>query len=466
MKHLLFIALTLLLTVSAVASDLDRRPKKKRKKNKTEQRAEQTPAAAPVEQQPAVPEPAPAAGQEKEEPEPVVPLNDIQLGFTPGQTDSLVTVWGQTHRQDAFENFFKEYVRIDSAKVCRTDHDSLYVRRLRDLASPVPLPFNDLVRRSILKYTSSPDGVISRVLGRSQYYFPIIEQELLKAGLPVELRSLSIIESALLPTALSRMGASGLWQFMPTTGRSYGLEVNSMVDERRDPIRASQAACRFLKDLYNMYQDWTLAIAAYNCGPGNVNKAFARAGKGSRTFWDIYPYLPSETRDYVPAFIGASYAYAYHAQHGINVTEPPVPLAVDTLHINRLMHFGQVASTIDLPIETLRLLNPQYVMDIIPATNKTYTLVVPQRKAIEFIEHEQEIFAKDSTYLKEYINPANIDKKKLEHSARNASYYRVKRGDTLGAIASRHRVSVKQLMRLNKIRNPRALRAGQRLRIR
>ncbi len=461
MKHLLFVTLTLLLTTSIFAADLDRRPKKKRKKAKTEQSVTETPAPQPVEQ--VKPEP------EETEPvreEPPVRLNDLQLGYTPEQTDSLAAVWGEAHRQDAFENFFREYVRIDSTKVCRTDHDSLYVRRLHDMASPIPLPFNDLVRRSILKYTASPDGVISRVLGRSQYYFPIIEQELLRAGLPVELRSLSIIESALMPTALSRMGASGLWQFMPTTGRSYGLEVNSMVDERRDPIRASQAACRFLKDLYNMYQDWTLAIAAYNCGPGNVNKAFARAGSGSRTFWDIYPYLPAETRDYVPAFIGASYAYAYHAQHGINVTEPPVPLAVDTLHINRLMHFGQISSTIDLPIETLRMLNPQYVMDIVPATNKTYTLVVPQRKAVEFIEHEKEIFAKDSTYLKEYINPSNIDKKKLERSARSASFYRVKRGDTLGGIAARHHVSVKQLMRLNKIRNPRALRAGQRLRIR
>ena len=457
MKHLLLVALGLILSTSVVASDFDRRPPRKRRKAAKEQTVV-TPAPSEV----ATPEPK---DEPKDEPKPA-PKTDVELGYTPEQTDSLVGAWGRFHREDAFGNFFREYVRIDSTNVTRTDHDSLYVKRLRALVSPIPLPFNDLVRRSILKYTASTNGTISRVLGRSQYYFPIIEEALLRNGMPVELRSLSIIESALLPTALSRMGASGLWQFMPTTGRSYGLEVNSVVDERRDPILASEAACRFLKDLYNMYQDWTLAIAAYNCGPGNVNKAFARAGRDSKTFWDIYPYLPRETRDYVPAFIGATYAYAYHAQHGIVVAEPPVPLAVDTLRITRLLHFGQIASTIDLPIETLRELNPQYMIDIVPATNKTYTLVVPQRKAIEFIEHEVEIYAKDSTYLKQYINPANIDKKKLESSARNASYYRVRKGDTLGSIAQRHHVSVKQLMRLNHIRNPRALRIGQRLRIR
>ena len=189
--------------------------------------------------------------------------------------------------------------------------DSVYTRRLRDLASPIQLPYNSIVRGYINRYTDSRYGTISRILGMSQYYFPLIEDELLKEGLPIELRALPIIESALSVTAVSPMGAVGLWQFMPSTGKSYGLEVNSLVDERRDPVRSTQAACRYLKDLYAIYKDWSLAIAAYNCGPGNVNKALARAGEKSRTFWDIYDYLPRETRGYVPAFIGASYAYAY-----------------------------------------------------------------------------------------------------------------------------------------------------------
>ncbi len=299
----------------------------------------------------------------------------------------------------------------------------------------------------------------------SKYYFPLIEDELLKENLPVELRALPIIESALIPTATSRMGAVGLWQFMPTTAKSYGLEINSMVDERRDPVRSTQAAVRYLRDLYNLYGDWTLAIAAYNCGPGNVNKAIARSGtvNKSHSFWDIYDHLPPETRGYVPAFIGATYAYAYHRQHNIDLHETPIPIAVDTIRVNRLLHFGQIASTIDLPIEVLRQLNPQYKLDIIPATTKPYTLILPQRNIAQYIAHEQEIHAKDSTYLKEYMNPVNLNKKLREGIL--GTTYIVKRGDTLGAIARRYHVTVSQLIRWNNIRNAKALRIGQRLRV-
>ena len=446
---------------SASAVTLDGRPRKKKRKKKIEYVREEQ--QAPLVETVKIAEPV-----VEQEPDPVTQLTepmktDLDLGFSREQSDSLLTLWREQKRVYAFEDFFENYVRVDTT-VIDTTPDSVYIKRLYDLVSPIPLPYNHLVKNSISRYTGSRSGVISRVLGRSQYYFPMIEEELIKANLPVELRSLAIIESALMPNALSRVGASGLWQFMPSTGKSCGLEVNSVVDERRDPLRATQAACRYLKDLYNIYKDWTLAIAAYNCGPGNVNKAFARAGGNSRTFWDIYYFLPRETRDYVPAFIAANYAYAYHKQHGIEVTESPVPLSVDTIRVNRLMHLEQISSTIDVDLETLRQLNPQYKIDIIPATTKPYSLVLPQRNITEYIEHEQEIFAKDSTYLKQYINPANLDKKKMEHPA--GATYRVKRGDTLGGIAHRHRVSVKQLMRLNNIRNPRALRIGQRLRIR
>ncbi len=181
--------------------------------------------------------------------------------------------------------------------------DSVYAHRLQQLVSPVQLPYNPIVRGYIARYTNPRYGTISRILGMSQYYFPLIEEELIKAGLPVELRALPIIESALNPTAVSRMGAAGLWQFMPSTGKLYGLEVNSLIDERYDPVLATRAACRYLKDMYAVFGDWMLAIASYNCGPGNVNKAIARSG-GGKTFWEIYDYLPRETRGYVPAFIG------------------------------------------------------------------------------------------------------------------------------------------------------------------
>ena len=278
----------------------------------------------------------------------------------------------------------------------------------------------------------------------------------------MELRALPIIESALSPVAVSPMGATGLWQFMPSTGKSYGLEINSLVDERRDPVLSTRAACRFLKDLYAIYGDWSLAIAAYNCGPGNVNKAIARAGGNGRTFWDIYDYLPRETRGYVPAFIGASYAYAYHSQHAIAPTPSPLPLATDTIRVARLLHLGQVASTIDVPIETLRQLNPQYKQDIIPATTKPYTLILPQRSVSAYIAREAEIHAKDSMYLKEYLNPANLDKKRQE---RTGTVYTVKKGDTLGGIARRYRVTTAQLMRWNKLKSAHKLRIGQKLRI-
>lgn len=448
------LTLALLLAVATSASALDRSPRKKKRDRKAQtETAAPAPAPAPV--TPPAPEPQPA---------PVVPeepvVNDVTLGFTPHQADSLLAVWRERQRMDAYSEFFKQYILEDSTAIADTTPDSVYMRRLRDLASPIQLPYNSIVKGYINRYTNTRYGTISRILGMSQYYFPIIEEELLREGLPVELRALPIIESALSTTAVSPMGAVGLWQFMPTTGKSYGLEINSLVDERRDPYRATQAACRYLKDLYAIYHDWSLAIAAYNCGPGNVNKAMARSG--GKNFWEIYDYLPRETRGYVPAFIGASYAYAYHSHHGIEPTEAPIPLSVDTIRIGRLMHLEQISSTIDLEIETLRQLNPQYKLDIIPATTKPYTLVMPQRYVTQYIAREAEIHAKDSMYLKEYINPANIDKKRQE---RSGSVYVVKKGDTLGAIARRYRVTTSQIMRWNNLKSANKLRIGQRLRI-
>lgn len=418
----------------------------------------------------AIPEPAPEILPEEpaaEETADSLPVASPRLtpyaALTPEEVDSLTAVWRQEQNQEAFNRFFDAYI-VEDTTAWERDRtpDSVYIGRLRALASPVPLPYNHVVKGSIVRYTNNSYGLMNRILGLSQYYFPLIEEELIKADLPIELRALPIIESALQATATSRAGAVGLWQFMPSTGKVYGLEINSLVDERRDPMLATQAACRYLKDLYNIYKDWSLAIAAYNCGPGNVNKALARSGRSGGSFWDIYDYLPRETRGYVPAFIGATYAYAYHRSHGIVSDEPPLPLAVDTVRVDRLMHFEQIASTIDLPMETLRLLNPQYKLDIIPATTKSYTLVLPQQYVSQYIANEEAIFAKDSTYLKEYIDPANLDKKRQE---RTGTVHVVKKGETLGAIARKYHVTVKQIMRWNNIKNADKLRLGQRLRI-
>ena len=440
---------------AATAADhlsLERKKRRKRDKNKVEQ-----PLPAPAAEEPATaPDTLTAAAE---------PVNDITLNMTAAQADSLVAAWHEYRQSVRYTDFFNQYILADTVIIEGTDsvatarRDTLYEQRLRDLVSPIPLAYNYLVRNTINTYVERYPDMTGRILGLARYYFPMVEDALLAAGLPIELRALPIIESALQATAVSRAGAVGLWQFMPSTGKSYGLEINSLVDERRDPVRATAAACLFLKELYQIFGDWTLAIAAYNCGPGNVSKAIARSG--GKSFWQIYDYLPRETRGYVPAFIGATYAFNYHRQHGIEPTEPPIPLAVDTIRVNRITHFEQIASTIDVPMETLRLLNPQYRLDIVPASTKPYTLVLPQRSIAQYIEHESEIMAKDSLYLKEYINPVNLDKKRQE---RTTTVYRVKRGDTLGAIARRHRVTVKQLMRWNGLKNDR-IRIGQRLRI-
>jgi membrane-bound lytic murein transglycosylase D len=235
-----------------------------------------------------------------------------------------------------------------------------------------------------------------------------------------------------------------------------------MVDERFDPAKSTVAACKYMKDLYNMYDDWSLAIAAYNCGPGNVNKALARTGGNPKSFWDVYWHLPRETRGYVPAFIAASYAYAYHEAHNITYSEPPMPIAVDTIQVTRLLHLEQVSSTIDVTTDALKLLNPQYKLDVIPATNKQYTLVLPTNRITEYISHQDSIFAKDSTYLKEYLNPTAVQKKIAE----TTTTYRVKKGDTLGAIARRYGVTTKQLMTWNNLKSANRLSIGQRLQIR
>ena len=389
------------------------------------------------------------------------PRKVFTVDYTPAKADSLAEQLKLQQVDDALQNFFNDYVCEPTSFSSDASLDSLYTARLNAMVSPIHLPYNELVRSYIKRYTDG-SGLMSRVLALAQYYFPMIEEELLRAGLPVELRAMAIIESALQVKAVSRVGASGLWQFMPVTARAYGLEVNSMVDERFDPYKSTKAACKYMKDLYKMYNDWSLAIAAYNCGPGNVNKALARAGGNPQSFWDVYWYLPSETRGYVPAFIAANYAYAYHQAHNITYSEPPMPIAVDTVQVSRLLHLGKVSSTIDVTTDALKMLNPQYKLDVIPATNKNYTLILPANRVTDYITRQDSIFAKDSVYLKEYLNPGAVAKKMTETTT---IYYRVKKGDTLGAIAKRYRVTTKQLMTWNRLKSANRLSIGQRLRI-
>ena len=396
----------------------------------------------------------------KIEPKPAPRIDTLRLAHTLAEVDSLVEAWAILHQKQGEEQFFNIY-NGDDNKTESLPVDTLYKKRLLDMVSPVHLPYNYIVRNFIDQYMTGRWSPLSNVLGLSQYYFPIIEEQLHAAGLPLELRYLPIIESNLSIRATSRMGAVGLWQFMPATGKNLGLEINSLVDERCDVVKSTRAACKFLAYLYKVYGDWTLAIAAYNCGPGNVNKAIARAGENCKTYWDIYDFLPRETRGYVPKYIAAAYAYTYHASHDIQPKAAPQCVATDTVTITRVMHLGQVASTLNIPIETLRDLNPQYKLDIVPATKKAYSLRLPIRYTSEFIRNEKEIHSKDSLYLKEYLDPANLEKKRAE----GVGYiYTVRQGDNLGIIAKRNRTTVKDIMKWNKLSST-VIRPGQKLRI-
>ena len=393
------------------------------------------------------------------EPKPTPRIDTLTLAHTPVEIDSLVEAWSVLHQAQSEKEFFGLFNAEDSVAVMPID--TLYKRRLADMASPMHLPYNYIVRNFINQYLSGRWSPLRNVLALSKYYFPIIEEELHAVGLPLELRYLPIIESNLSIRATSRMGAVGLWQFMPTTGKNLGLEINSLVDERCDVLKSTRAACKFLAYLYKVYGDWTLAIAAYNCGPGNVNRAIARAGAACKTFWDIYDFLPRETRGYVPKFIAAAYAYTYHDAHNITAAATPACINTDTVMVHRVMHLGQVASTLNIPIETLRDLNPQYKLDIVPATKRAYSLRLPTRYTSEFVQNEKEIYSKDSLYLKEYINPANLEKKRAE----GVGYtYTVRSGDNLGLIAKRNRCTVKEIMKWNKL-NSTVIRPGQKLRI-
>lgn len=279
-------------------------------------------------------------------------------------------------------------------------YDSLYSDRLNSLPTEIDLKYNEVVRRYIDQYTKKGKQQTGAWLGKSKYYFPLFEEVLDKEGVPTELKYLPVIESALNPTARSRAGATGLWQFMHRTGTNYGLETNSLVDERCDPVKSTYAAVKYLKELYYLYQDWYLVIAAYNCGPANVNKAIYRSG-GKTDYWDIYEYLPNETRNYIPAFIAATYVMSYHNEHEITSHGSSYPLKMDSVKISKRLHFSHISKALDVPMEEIRRYNPQYKKDIIPG-GKQYTLNLPAHKILAFVNDEDAVYS--GRRIKENIN--------------------------------------------------------------
>ncbi len=378
--------------------------------------------------------------------------------------DSVIASWREANSNRFFENFTQDYVNLDTTNRNYTESvtpftDEEYRSRLQRITSPIHLPYNQVVRKYIVAYVTTHRALTRRMLGESQYYFPLIECELERVGLPLELKFLPVIESALRPTATSSSGHVGLWQLSLNAARQYGLEVSSMVDQRRDPIASTRAACAYLKDLYNIYGDWSLAIASYNYGPGNVNKALRRAGGKASTYWNIYSYLPSVTRNYIPALIGLTYAYYYYKEYHILPDAPTLPLATDTVTIRQYLHLGQVSSILGIPMELLRALNPQYKQDIIPATVHDYPLVLPQREISHFLEHEEEIYGQDSTHLAD--RPILGD----QSTQPTVTLYKVCKGDTLGAIAAKYGVTIAQLKEWNHLKSVNSLQIGQTLKV-
>ena len=301
------------------------------------------------------------------------------------------------------ENFYlKNYVvpGVDTG-TSMTATPAEYEARLAKLPTVIELPYNSIVKSYIEMYLTKRRGLVADMLALHNYYGRFFEEELLKEGMPVELEYLPVIESAINPNAVSRAGAVGLWQFMPATAKGLGMEINSLVDERRDPRISSRNAVKYLKQLYEIYNDWSLAIAAYNCGPGNVNKALRRAGvennkESKKDFWDIYNYLPSETRGYVPAFIAANYVMNYYRQHGISPTIVKLHLTTDTVRIDKYVHFNQIAAVLNIPVEEIRMLNPHFLKDVIPGDYRPYNLTLPTQQCLSYIMSEKRILDYDS----------------------------------------------------------------------
>jgi membrane-bound lytic murein transglycosylase D len=348
--------------------------------------------------------------------------------------------------------------------------DSVYIARLKNIHTVVNLTYNPIVKRYIDVYTRQKRGSVDVMLGLSQYYFPIFDEIFDYYDVPNEMKYMSIIESALNPRAYSRTRAVGLWQFMYGTGKLYGLNVNSLVDERRDPIKSTYAAAKYVKDLYAIYNDWILVIAAYNCGPANVNKAIRRSG-GKRNYWDIYYYLPRETRGHVPAFIAATYMMNYYKEHNLRPMPVSFPVTSDTVMISRNLHLQQVSDMLGIPLQLLRDMNPQYRADIIPGTHG-YPMVLrlPLDQTARFIDMEKEVFAyKDSIFF----NPAKPIKAPATYDSRNGVddpppgnyaklHYTVKNGDNLGFISAWYNVRVSDIRYWNNIRHN-TIRVGQKL---
>lgn len=417
--------------------------------------------------------------------------DEITVTDNDGKEEIIDLPEGMNYEVDSLLNLYYSKTYLKPGDDCNYRDENreypkeVYIDRLKRLPNVMEMPYNDIVQKFIDRYTGKLRHSVSYMLGASNFYIPIFEEALEAYGLPLELKYLPVIESALNPKATSRVGAAGLWQFMVTTGKQYGLEINSLIDERRDPIKSSYAAACYLKDLYNIFGDWSLVIAAYNCGPENINKAIHRAD-GQADYWKIYPYLPRETRGYVPAFIAANYVMNYYCEHNICPMRTTLPAKTDTVVVTKDVHLKQIADVCGIDIDELRTLNPQYRRDIVNGNNKPSVIRLPANATNTFIANEDSIYnyqtdalltrrslveVESSQYTtstnstrKTYSKSKSRKKKSTKRSKTRKKSVTVRKGDTLSEIAEKHNTTVKKLRQLNGIKGNN-IRAGKKIRV-
>ncbi len=443
----------------------------------------------------------------------ILPANDtIRVSdvdyHTTNPASEVTPTEGMLHNVDTQVDgwYMKKYMRVDSTLYTNeipVFPREVYLDRLRRLPNLIEMPYNEVVQDYIDQYTGRLRRSVSFMLGVQNFYVPIFEEALEAEGVPLELKYLPVVESAFDPMATSRVGAAGLWQFMVPTAKHYGLTVNSLLDERRDPIKSSQAAARYLKDLYKSFGDWTLAIAAYNCGRNNVLKAIKRAG-GARDYWAIYPYLPRETRGYVPAFIAANYVMNYYCDHKIPPMKTIAPAETDTVTVSRNLYLAQVAAACNLDVETVQAMNPQYRAGVVPGNSQPCALRLPVQSIDRFLQLGDSIYnvtpAAEVAERREEVEPAELtaqpnntttrqsrrqalaeerrerrerraaaaaERKKRKSKRAHAeepSEVDIRQGDTLSEIARRNNTTVEKLQKMNNL-NGSSIRAGKKLRV-
>ncbi len=382
---------------------------------------------------------------------------DSIIGFLPESLDAdmhnLLEGWHAKH----FSNF-EDYCENEDENPYFPD--SVYKMRMKSMPTVIPMTYNETVRKCIDLYSGRLRKTMRYMMGMADFYFPMIEQELDLNGLPLELKYLAVVESALNPIAQSRVGASGLWQFMLPTGKIYGLEINSLIDERLDPERSTEAACRYFKEMYALYGDWHLVLAAYNCGPGNVNKAIRRAG-GQTDFWKIFPHLPRETRSYVPLFIAAAYVMTYHCDHNICPIRADFSVVTDTIMVERALHFDQIANILQMDKEAIRFYNPQYKREIVPGNIKSSVLRLPIERTFAFIDNADSVYAYRMEELLANCTPVSAGEsgnrtEKITHT--------VKAGENIYTIANLYGVTAQKLRLWNGLSGSRVP-SGKKLRV-